>query len=263
MYTIALCVAKHVHTLVSQVFWLEGGDLLLLIFNFFYFYLQPAPQFPTNAPSNLPLPPLYPGGVIQLQEHMVVCTETFDEPAVGAVYISNYRIIFHGNLISVSPELVGLQHAFNCWRCLWWLFQKGCGIFDSTLPLWGTFWHILMVLPIYLVLLVKRDRFMWSSCQFWSWLEDNSVWVDKPNWKAGLAWLRRCCFWNPWQVSYCCAVSYVTSPLHPIAVYQVEHPTCLHLLGNRNEGAVGLLWLWNRHSDAHCTRVYVELAVIP
>lgn len=31
-----------------------------------------------------------------------MCTDAFEEPAVGAIYVSNYRIIFHGNLISVS-----------------------------------------------------------------------------------------------------------------------------------------------------------------
>ena len=32
--------------------------------------------------------------------------DTFDEPAVGAVYISNYRLIFYGNSISVSCTLL-------------------------------------------------------------------------------------------------------------------------------------------------------------
>ena len=44
-----------------------------------------------------------------MQAHRVVCTELFEEPAVGAVYISNYRIIFQGNLISVSPLGVGKE----------------------------------------------------------------------------------------------------------------------------------------------------------
>ena len=62
-------------------------------------------KFSTNTPSNLPSPPLLPGEVIQIQQHRVVCTDVFSEPAVGAVYITNYRIIFSGNLISVQCML--------------------------------------------------------------------------------------------------------------------------------------------------------------
>ncbi len=61
-------------------------------------------KFTTNAPPNLPVPPLYPGEEVQLQEHRVVCTETFNEPAVGALYVTNFRVIFCGNLISVSAD---------------------------------------------------------------------------------------------------------------------------------------------------------------
>ena len=62
-------------------------------------------KFSTNTPSNLPSPPLLPGEVIQIQQHRVVCTDVFSEPAVGAVYVTNYRIIFSGNLISVQCML--------------------------------------------------------------------------------------------------------------------------------------------------------------
>jgi hypothetical protein len=60
------------------------------------------PQFPTSAPPNLPSPPLYPGESVTLQQDRVVCLDMFNEPAVGAIYITNFRIIFSGNLISVS-----------------------------------------------------------------------------------------------------------------------------------------------------------------
>jgi len=62
-------------------------------------------KFPTNAPPNLPSPPLLPGEVIQIQQHRVACTDMFSEPAVGAFYITNYRVIFYGNLISVSGQV--------------------------------------------------------------------------------------------------------------------------------------------------------------
>lgn len=59
-------------------------------------------KFPTNCPPNIPSPSLFPGEEIHFQQHRVVCTEVFDEPAVGALYVTNFRVIFYGNLISVS-----------------------------------------------------------------------------------------------------------------------------------------------------------------
>ena len=69
------------------------------------FYLQVQPHFSTSAPANLPSPPLYPGETIELQQDRIVCLDVFNEPAVGAVYITNFRVIFCGNLISVSLSL--------------------------------------------------------------------------------------------------------------------------------------------------------------
>ena len=63
---------------------------------------QGSPKYPTNAPSNLPLPPLLPGEEVLLQQHRVACVDCFPEPAVGSIYITNFRIIFNGNSISVS-----------------------------------------------------------------------------------------------------------------------------------------------------------------
>jgi hypothetical protein len=64
---------------------------------------QESLKFPTDAPPNLPLPPLLPGEEVLLQQHRVVCLDTFAEPAVGSIYITNFRIIFNGNSIS-DPE---------------------------------------------------------------------------------------------------------------------------------------------------------------
>ena len=36
-----------------------------------------------------------------MQQHRVVCTDSFEEPAVGAIYVTNFRIIFNGSPISV------------------------------------------------------------------------------------------------------------------------------------------------------------------
>ena len=37
-----------------------------------------------------------------MQQHRVICTNAFNEPAVGVVYLTNFRIIFNGSPISVS-----------------------------------------------------------------------------------------------------------------------------------------------------------------
>ena len=86
-------------------------------------YLPPSPlppqeslKFPTDAPPNLPLPPLLPGEEILLQQHRVACLESFAEPAVGSIYITNFRIIFNGNSISVSARHPGLV---TISLCLW------------------------------------------------------------------------------------------------------------------------------------------------
>ena len=62
---------------------------------------QGPPKYPTNAPPNLPIPPLLPGEEVLLQQHRVACVDCFPEPAVGSVYITNFRVIFNGNSISV------------------------------------------------------------------------------------------------------------------------------------------------------------------
>lgn len=58
----------------------------------------------TNAPSTLPSPPLFPGEILRMQQHRVVCTNAFNEPAVGVVYLTNFRIVFNGSPISVSQH---------------------------------------------------------------------------------------------------------------------------------------------------------------
>ena len=59
-------------------------------------------KYPTDAPANLPLPPVLPGETILLKQHRVACLETFSEPAVGSLYITNFRLIFNGNSMQVS-----------------------------------------------------------------------------------------------------------------------------------------------------------------
>ena len=36
-----------------------------------------------------------------MQQHRVVCIDSFEEPAVGVVYVTNFRIIFNGSPVSV------------------------------------------------------------------------------------------------------------------------------------------------------------------
>ncbi|XP_003386474.2 PREDICTED: uncharacterized protein LOC100632035 [Amphimedon queenslandica] len=61
-------------------------------------------EFKTNAPASLPLPSLFPGEVVRMQQHRVVCTDSFEEPAVGVVYVTNFRIIFNGSPVS-DPDV--------------------------------------------------------------------------------------------------------------------------------------------------------------
>ena len=64
--------------------------------------LQSPLEFMSNAPSTLPTAHLFPGEVLRLQQHRVICSNKFTEPAVGALYLTNFRVIFSGNLITVS-----------------------------------------------------------------------------------------------------------------------------------------------------------------
>lgn len=75
---------------------------------------QESLKYPTDAPSNLPLPPLLPGEEILLQQHRVACLDSFPEPAVGSVYITKFRLIFNGNSISVSTSISKYMYMYMC-----------------------------------------------------------------------------------------------------------------------------------------------------
>ncbi len=59
-------------------------------------------EFPSNAPVSLPSPSLFPGEVLRMQQHRVICTGLYSEPLVGVVYLTNFRIIFNGTPVTVS-----------------------------------------------------------------------------------------------------------------------------------------------------------------
>lgn len=55
----------------------------------------------TNCPSSILPPALYPGEVVQLKEHRILCLDAAPKPLIGAVFITNYRVIFSGNPVEV------------------------------------------------------------------------------------------------------------------------------------------------------------------
>ena len=56
----------------------------------------------TNCPPLIMPPALYPGEVVQLKEHRILCMDATSKPLIGAVFITNYRVIFSGNPVEVS-----------------------------------------------------------------------------------------------------------------------------------------------------------------
>ena len=63
----------------------------------------------TNCPSSIMPPVLYPGEVVQLKEHRILCLDAAAKPLIGAVFITNYRVIFSGN-----PVEVGFCNTHTC-----------------------------------------------------------------------------------------------------------------------------------------------------
>ncbi|XP_065919668.1 uncharacterized protein [Dysidea avara] len=57
------------------------------------------PSLPTNCPEHIPLPALLPGEELLIKEHRIMCIDAAEEPMIGALYITNYRVIFSGNLL--------------------------------------------------------------------------------------------------------------------------------------------------------------------
>lgn len=55
----------------------------------------------TNCPSSTLPPALYPGEVVQLKEHRILCLDAAPKPLIGAMFITNYRVIFSGNSVEV------------------------------------------------------------------------------------------------------------------------------------------------------------------
>ena len=56
----------------------------------------------TTCPPFIMPPALYPGEVVQLKEHRILCMDATSKPLIGAVFITNYRVIFSGNPVEVS-----------------------------------------------------------------------------------------------------------------------------------------------------------------
>ena len=63
------------------------------------------PSLTSNCPEHIPSPPLLPGEGLILKQHRIVCVDTTEEPMIGVLYVTNYRVIFSGNLLSVSRVL--------------------------------------------------------------------------------------------------------------------------------------------------------------
>ena len=100
-------------------------------------------KFATNAPADLPCPPLFPGEVVELQQHRVMCVDCFPEAAVGVLYLTNYRLIFIGNSISVRcvgmgvvvvvvlvfpPHGIHMVYLYGTFWCLLATYKLVCGI---------------------------------------------------------------------------------------------------------------------------------------
>lgn len=66
---------------------------------------QIEPSLKSNCPENIPSPALLPGEILILKQHRIMCVEVTEEPMIGVLYITNYRVIFSGNLLSVSRML--------------------------------------------------------------------------------------------------------------------------------------------------------------
>ena len=63
---------------------------------------QIEPSLKSNCPEHIPSPPLLPGEALILKQHRIMCVDAAEEPMIGVLYITNYRVIFSGNLLSVS-----------------------------------------------------------------------------------------------------------------------------------------------------------------
>lgn len=66
---------------------------------------QIEPSLKSNCPEHIPSPALLPGEALILKQHRIMCVDATEEPMIGVLYITNYRVIFSGNLLSVSRML--------------------------------------------------------------------------------------------------------------------------------------------------------------
>ena len=62
-----------------------------------------------------------------MQQHRVICTNAFNEPAVGVVYLTNFRIIFNGSPISVSITMYPMECPFSLLLIM--TIQKGNNLY--------------------------------------------------------------------------------------------------------------------------------------
>ena len=91
---------------------------------------------------------------MELQQHRVMCVDCFPEAAVGVLYLTNYRLIFIGN--SISVRCVGMVVVVVVGVVL--VFPPH-GIHMVYLCIYGTFWCLLATYILVCgIILVSRLR---------------------------------------------------------------------------------------------------------